>query len=221
MRATDLPPRAYESRCACSCAVPWRAASSSSGSSRLGRASSPRVAASSCCVRCGHSRKPVRSLALRISRPSVRCMRTPRSCVELQLLRARVGLSRRTGPDHRQHVADAVAVRGPEEQFGHAGKLAGVVRQMVAGEIVVRAAALEAQAAERGEGAEVENGMARWLARRGSKARLPASLRCRFCGSSEVYQALYIVHDAIVTGCRDSWLSRSRGGVNRAIQAVA
>src|SRR5438874_5700291 len=152
MRATDLPPRAYESRCACSCSVPWRATSSSSGSSRLGRTSSPRAAASSCCVRCGHSRKPVRSLALRISRPSVRCMRTPRSRVELQLLRARVGLSRRTRPDHRQHVADAITVGGPEEQLGHAGKLAGVMRKMLAGEIAVRAAALEAEAAERGDG---------------------------------------------------------------------
>src|ERR1700694_3015829 len=123
--------------------------SSSSGSSRSGRPSSPRVAASSCCVRCGHSRNPVRSLALRTSCPSVRCMRAPRSCVELHLLRRHVRLPRRTCADQRCHLANAFAVGGAEEQLRHAGKPACVVWQMVAGEGTARAAALESEPAER------------------------------------------------------------------------
>src|SRR5207247_937156 len=35
---------------------------------------SPRAAASSCCVRCSHSRKPVKSDGLTISRPSRNCI---------------------------------------------------------------------------------------------------------------------------------------------------
>src|SRR5712692_4237 len=117
--------------------------SSSSGSSRCGRSTSPRVAASSCCVRCRHSRKPVRSLALRMSRPPVTCM----SGVELQLSR-RLGLAHRFGEDAGHHIADLVAVGGAKRQLGEARELARVVRQVVAFKSRTRTAALEAEAAE-------------------------------------------------------------------------
>src|ERR1700730_2589085 len=57
-----------------SCSRPRRLSMSSIGSSRSGRAISPRAALSSCWVRCSHSRKPVKSDGLTISRPSRNCI---------------------------------------------------------------------------------------------------------------------------------------------------
>src|ERR1700682_6151003 len=74
---------------------------SSIGSSRSGRAILPRAAASSCCVRCSHSRKPVRSDGLKISRPSRNCIlpfypkshsREPLRQLSVAQVRARIGV---------------------------------------------------------------------------------------------------------------------------------